>query len=121
MSEGRLGKKLSNIFVHKPAFIYEDDKCMVFEEEFNPQAPIHFLVVPKRMKLNLLAASGDDKILLGHLIQVARRIAEDKGLEKDGFHVMVDEDFKTSRLKCLHVFGRALQHMIWPVGPGSRL
>lgn len=60
-------------------------------------------------------------LISGHLILVARRVAEDKGLLKDGFHVMVDEDSKTSRLKCLHVFGRALRHMMWPVGPESRL
>ncbi|XP_046974856.1 adenosine 5'-monophosphoramidase HINT1-like [Vanessa cardui] len=121
MLDGTISKKLGNVFVSKPAFIHEDDKCMVFEEQFNPQAPIHFLVVPKRMISHFTTASGEDEKLLGHLILIAGKIAAEKGLPQNGFHMMVDEDHKTSRFKCLHVFGRALQHMIWPIGPASRL
>ncbi|CAH0717164.1 unnamed protein product, partial [Brenthis ino] len=115
MVDGNMRGTINDFFGGKPpAFIYEDNQCMVFEEEFSPQAPIHFLVVPKNIITHFSVATG-------HLLIVARKVAVDKGLDKNGFHVVVDEDIKTSRFKCLHVFGRSLQHMMWPTGPGSRL
>lgn len=38
--------------------IFEDDKCLAFND-INPQAPTHFLVIPKR-RIPTLDASGED-------------------------------------------------------------
>lgn len=57
----------------------------------------------------------------GHMLLVAKEIALARGLDRTGYHVMVDEQHNTKTLKSLHVFGRALHHMLWPVGPGCRL
>lgn len=46
--------------------IYEDVKCMAFNDA-SPQAPVHFLVIPKEKgKLNMVenASVGDRKVLL---------------------------------------------------------
>lgn len=40
--------------------IFEDDKCIAFND-INPQAPIHFLVIPKRRIPTLDASTDDDK------------------------------------------------------------
>lgn len=40
--------------------IFEDDKCLAFND-INPQAPTHFLVIPKRRIPTLDASSEDDK------------------------------------------------------------
>lgn len=40
--------------------IYEDDKCMAFND-VNPQAPTHFLVIPKRRIPTLDASTENDQ------------------------------------------------------------
>jgi histidine triad (HIT) family protein len=60
--------------------IYEDDRALAFHD-VNPQAPTHILVIPRRPIEKLAAAEDKDASLLGHLMLVARRVAEDVGLE----------------------------------------
>lgn len=40
--------------------IFEDEKCLAFND-INPQAPVHFLVIPKRRIPTLDASSENDK------------------------------------------------------------
>ncbi|CAB3241785.1 unnamed protein product [Arctia plantaginis] len=93
-------------------FIFEDEQCFVIDEENNKQAPIHFLVVPKKTIARLADASVDDEKLLGHMLIVAKQVALDMGIDRTGYHVMVDENHRENKLKALHVFGRALHHMV---------
>lgn len=56
--------------------IYEDDSALAFRD-INPQAPIHFLVIPKnRDGLTQLAnAEERHEKILGHLLFVATKVA----------------------------------------------
>lgn len=45
-------------------FIYEDDRCVAFHD-LSPQAPVHFLVIPKKAISQLSKANDDDAELLG--------------------------------------------------------
>ena len=60
--------------------IYEDDQALAFRD-INPQAPTHFLVIPKKAIPKLSDADEGDQILLGYLLLVARRVAAQEGLE----------------------------------------
>uniref|UniRef100_A0A2A4IUA1 HIT domain-containing protein n=1 Tax=Heliothis virescens TaxID=7102 RepID=A0A2A4IUA1_HELVI len=102
-------------------YVFQDEQCMVFDEQRNKQAPVHFIVVPKKTTPTLSETTLDNEKALGHLLLVAKQIAIEKGLDRTGYHVLVDELHQTKSLKSLHVFGRALHHMVWPTGPGSRL
>lgn len=51
-------------------FIYEDDKCVAFHD-VSPQAPVHFLVIPRKPIPQLSKASEEDEQLLGHLMVFA--------------------------------------------------
>ncbi|XP_026756165.2 adenosine 5'-monophosphoramidase HINT2-like isoform X1 [Galleria mellonella] len=104
-----------------PQYIFEDEQCIVFEADEDRQAPVHFIVVPKKVLPRLSVATEEDERLLGHILLVAKNLAVEKGLLNSGYHVMVDENYRTKKFIGLHVFGRALHHMVWPVGPGSRL
>lgn len=57
--------------------IYEDDVCMAFRD-VSPQAPTHFLVIPKaRSGLTRLSKAVEaHKNLLGHLVYVAQDVAK---------------------------------------------
>uniref|UniRef100_A0A9J8AXJ4 Histidine triad nucleotide binding protein 1 n=1 Tax=Cyprinus carpio carpio TaxID=630221 RepID=A0A9J8AXJ4_CYPCA len=54
---------------------YEDDQCIAFHD-VAPQAPTHFLVVPRKPITQISKAEDADKELLGHLMIVAKKCAE---------------------------------------------
>lgn len=58
--------------------IYEDDLALAFHD-VAPQAPTHFLVIPKKRISMLSKATDDDSNLLGHLLTVAKKTAEKEG------------------------------------------
>lgn len=56
--------------------IYEDDDALAFRD-ISPQAPTHFLVIPKRRDglTRLAKATPAHKAILGHLMYVAAHVA----------------------------------------------
>lgn len=56
--------------------IYEDEKVIVFKD-INPQAPIHFLIVPKKHIVGIQEIKEEDIELVGYMFFVARKIAEE--------------------------------------------
>jgi len=61
------------------SILYEDDLSLVFRD-VNPQAPVHFLVIPKKPIVKLSEATIEDQSLLGHLLLVANKVAAQEGL-----------------------------------------
>jgi histidine triad (HIT) family protein len=57
--------------------IYEDDECLAFRD-IQPQAPVHFLVIPKQRAglTRLSKATEANKATLGHLLYVAQHVAK---------------------------------------------
>ncbi len=94
--------------------IFEDDVSIAFAD-IHPQAPTHFLVIPKKHIDSLAQATQDDKELLGHLTLVATELAK-KSLSK-GFRVVIntgEEGGQTVDHLHLHVLGGRAMH--WPPG-----
>ena len=69
--------------------IYEDDVALAFND-INPQAPVHFLVIPKKPIATINDMAEDDKELVGHLHWVASKIATEKGFAADGFRTVMN-------------------------------
>ena len=69
-------------------FVYEDAECFAIND-INPQAPVHVLVIPKRLVPRLGQAESSDAALLGHLLLAAAKIARQLNLEK-GFRVVIN-------------------------------
>ncbi|KAK3097017.1 hypothetical protein FSP39_005619, partial [Pinctada imbricata] len=59
--------------------IYEDDKCIAFRD-VNPQAPVHFLVIPRKPLSGISDAGPEDVPLLGHLLYTAKKVADQENL-----------------------------------------
>lgn len=57
--------------------IYEDDTSLAFRD-INPQAPVHFLVIPKHVDGLTQLSKGTERHaqLLGHLLLVASKLAK---------------------------------------------
>lgn len=67
--------------------IYEDDQIIAFND-INPQAPLHFLVIPKKHISTLNDIKEDDRELLGHMVMTAGKIAKDQGIAQDGYRTV---------------------------------
>ncbi|KAK0158149.1 hypothetical protein PV328_009188 [Microctonus aethiopoides] len=96
-------------------FIYEDDQCVAFHD-LNPQAPTHFLVIPRKPISQLSKSEDDDKLVLGHLMLVAQKVAKEQGLDK-GFRLVINDGKEGAQSVYhlhLHVLGG--RQMQWPPG-----
>jgi histidine triad (HIT) family protein len=69
-------------------FIYEDEHCVVIHD-INPQAPTHVLVIPRKPIEKLTDAEPEDQELLGHLMLVVAKVADQLGVA-DAFNVLVN-------------------------------
>ena len=96
--------------------IYEDDKCLAFRD-ISPQAPNHFLVIPKhRDGLTQLSKMREDqKELLGHLLYVAQDLASKEC--PDGFRITINDGKNGAQsVYHLHLHVMGGRQMQWPPG-----
>lgn len=95
--------------------LFEDDRCLAFRD-VNPQAPVHFLVIPKKPIVSLAVAEPEDEPLLGYLMRVAAQVAAAQGLES-GYRVVTnigrDAGQSVEHLH-LHILGG--RSLTWPPG-----
>lgn len=68
---------------------YEGEDVVAFED-INPQAPTHILVVPRRHVAQLADLEPSDAETVGKVIVRATEIARDRGLEDDGYRIVVN-------------------------------
>jgi len=95
--------------------IREDDDAIAFHD-VNPQAPVHVLIVPKRVVSRLTDAKDDDRALLGKLLLVARDMAKKLELS-NGYRVVINcgPDAGES-VPHLHVHLLGKRALAWPPG-----
>ena len=95
---------------------FEDDEVMAFHD-VNPQAPVHILVVPKRVILRLAEADETDQSLLGRLILTAAKVARDLGISESGYRVVINSGPDAGEsVPHLHVHLLGKRALAWPPG-----
>jgi histidine triad (HIT) family protein len=95
--------------------VYEDDLCLAFKD-INPQAPVHLLIIPRKVIRTHADIAPDDKELLGHLHLVAAKLAEQQGL-KDGYRLVVNCQEKAGQtVPHLHMHLLGGRNFGWPPG-----
>lgn len=96
--------------------VYEDDRCLAFND-INPRAPTHVLIIPKKEIAGVDAIEEEDESLIGHLLYVARLIAEEKGLADGGYRLVVNNG-KNAGQEVLHLHFHLLggRAFTWPPG-----
>ena len=96
--------------------LHEDDRCIALAD-INPQAPVHFLVIPKTPIARLAAATPADAALLGHLLLVAAATARAQGVEESGFRVVVNNGAHGGEtVPHLHIHVLGGRPLAWPPG-----
>jgi len=71
-----------------PATIRYEDEDLIAFEDLNPQAPHHLLIVPRKHIRTTLDLTTADNKLIGHIYQVAGKLANDLGFAQDGFRIV---------------------------------
>lgn len=95
--------------------VYEDDTCLAFRD-INPKAPMHILVIPKKVIPRLADAEESDERLLGHLMTTAAKIADDEGYG-DAFRTVINNGETVGQTVFhLHIHILGGRDFMWPPG-----
>lgn len=96
--------------------VYEDDLAYAFRD-INPQAPTHILIVPREHIESLNDAAPGDETLLGHLLRLASKIANQQGIAENGFRAVVNTGAESGQsVWHLHLHLLGGRPMNWPPG-----
>jgi len=96
--------------------LFENDNVLAFRD-INPQAPIHFLVIPKKEINTLNDIKDADKGLVGELFIVAKNLAKKEGIAESGYRTVFncnEHGEQTVYHIHLHVLGG--RQLNWPPG-----
>lgn len=106
------------IIAHEiPAEIVHQDERSIVIRDINPQAPTHLLVIPKEHLDSLDDASQKDEALLGHLLRVGARVANDAGLAESGYRTVINTGAGAGQsVFHIHVHVLGGRAMNWPPG-----
>jgi histidine triad (HIT) family protein len=80
--------------------VHEDDRCVAFHD-VKPQAPVHVLIIPRKVIRTHADLTEEDRELVGHLHLVATQLAQQLGLA-DGYRVVIN---------CLERAGQTVPHL----------
>jgi histidine triad (HIT) family protein len=73
-----------------PATILTEGEEWIAFRDIAPQAPVHFLVVPKRCIPRINEATPSDSALLGTLLSAAATTARQEGLSENGYRIVIN-------------------------------
>jgi histidine triad (HIT) family protein len=95
--------------------IYEDERCLAFHD-VNPQAPVHVLIIPRKVIPTHTDVTEDDRDLLGHLHLVAARLAGQLGIQ-DGYRLVINcKERAGQTVPHLHLHLLGGRDLRWPPG-----
>ncbi len=98
-------------------FVHQDEQCVVIRD-IHPQAPMHLLVIPRVHIESLDDASQKDEVLLGHLLRIGARMANDLGRNGEvGYRTIINTGTGAGQsVFHLHVHVLAGRPLSWPPG-----
>lgn len=96
--------------------IFEDEKVYVFYD-INPEAPTHFLVIPKEHIQSVNSLNENNIDIVSHIFKVINKLVVELGISKSGYRIVNncgEDGGQTVNHMHFHVLGgRGLQ---WPPG-----
>ena len=96
--------------------VWENEDVLAFRD-VNPQAPVHVLIVPKRVIPRLADATEEDAALLGKLLIASREVAKKMDLLTSGYRVVINSGPDAGEsVPHLHVHLLGKRPLAWPPG-----
>lgn len=96
--------------------VYQDERCIAIRD-VNPQAPTHILVIPREHIESLDDATQRDEALLGHLLRMGARMANEEGHSEAGYRSVINTGAGAGQsVFHLHVHILGGRPLTWPPG-----
>lgn len=96
--------------------VWEDDEVIAFHD-VDPKAPVHVLIVPRRVIPRLAESVATDQALLGKLLLTTRLVAEKLNLLTSGYRVVINSGPDAGEsVPHLHVHLLGKRRLAWPPG-----
>lgn len=94
--------------------VYEDELCLAFND-IDPQAPTHFLVIPKEHIGSCGEITAENAAVVGHIFQVISKVTKERGI--DSFRVVSNCGEQAGQsVHHLHFHVLGGRDMTWPPG-----
>lgn len=96
--------------------VFENDEIIAFND-LNPQAPHHYLFIPKKHFVSISEVEDQDSELMGKILREMSRFADQKGLSEKGFRI-VNNTGADGGQTVFHIHFHLLggRSMKWPPG-----
>ena len=94
--------------------VYEDELCFAFYD-IDPQAPSHFLVIPKEHIASAAEIGENNSAVVAHIFEVIAKVTKEKGIESYRVVSNIGEQAGQS-VKHLHFHVLSGRDMTWPPG-----
>lgn len=95
--------------------LYEDEQVLAFYD-IDPQAPVHFLVIPKQHIASPADITAENSGVVAHAFTVIARLAKELELE-DGYRVVTNSGKDGGQsVPHLHFHVLAKRSLAWPPG-----
>ena len=96
--------------------VHEDDELIAFHD-VHPQAPVHVLIVPKRVVTRVGVVESTDAELLGKLLVASSKIATQLGVFESGYRLVINHGPDAGEsVPHLHVHLLGGRPLAWPPG-----
>lgn len=96
------------------AKVYEDELCLAFKD-IEPQAPLHFLVIPKAHIGSVAEIGENNSAVVAHIFEVIAKVARELGAES--YRVVSNTGEQAGQsVPHLHFHVLSGRDMTWPPG-----
>ncbi len=101
---------------HPAEILYQDDLVVAFMD-INPQAPWHILIIPREHMDSLNDAAPQDEAVLGHMLRIASKVANQVGIAEEGYRVVINTGPQAGQsVFHLHLHLLGGRPLRWPPG-----
>ncbi|MFP3982185.1 MAG: histidine triad nucleotide-binding protein [Desulfurivibrionaceae bacterium] len=95
--------------------IYDDEDVVAFRD-ISPQAPVHFLVIPRKHLSGPSDIGENDEKMMGKLLRTGAKLADQEGIG-DGYRVVINNGAEAGQTVFhLHVHILGGRNLSWPPG-----
>jgi histidine triad (HIT) family protein len=96
--------------------LYQDEQVVIFAD-INPQAPHHYIIIPRRHISTLNDLQAPDLPLLGHMIQASQQLAKHLQVAENGYRLVMNCNADGGQtVYHIHIHLLSGRQMTWPPG-----
>jgi histidine triad (HIT) family protein len=96
--------------------VFRDEEIVAFDD-IRPVAPTHVLIIPKEHISSVHELRSDHNAMLGRMLEVANRIADERKIERDGYRLVFNKGPQAGQtVYHLHLHLLGGRAMGWPPG-----